>query len=123
MKKFFITFSMLLAVMGMKASAVTVANDSVVKKVITSEMRVSSLGRYLDLNDFQKDVFGDIQKVFDKEITDAMLIADNDARDRRIKAIVNYMTVNARKYLDDSQYRKYMKALNVTLINRGLYTC
>ena len=90
-------------------------NDSIIMR---DNMNFAPIYRYLELNDDQYEEFYEIHKDVYNSINKLAMKKENGK-----KAFNNHMLVDLRNshyILDDKQYHKYLKVINVTLANRGL---
>ena len=80
---------------------------------------MSSLADALSLNIDQVEAVADVHKNFTADMMNAAVAAGDDRKamiDKAINKDLKYMHV----ILSNTQYRKYLMLLNVTLINRGI---
>ena len=112
---------MILAVAMFAMATTTFAADEATNATAAYNMNVKmgSLANALSLNIDQAEAVADVHKNF----TADMMNAATAAKDERT-AMIDKAVIKDLKYmhsiLNDSQYRKYVMLLNVTLMNRGL---
>ena len=113
MKKIVLT---VVAVMSMTMAFAAGENDNNTATTNAYKFNLSTyaLSRALNLNQDQVDVVEDINRTFSAEMMNAA-VSDSSER-AAIKKDLSYMHY----VLNNSQYREYVKLLNVTLNNRGL---
>ena len=118
MKKIVLTivamFSMTLAMAeGENANNVNSAN------AYNMDVNITSLSRYLQLSEDQKGFVNDVHNTFSKEMEFAGA-ADKSERADRVRTAVTRDLMLMKAILNDEQYRKYVRVLNVTMVNRGM---
>lgn len=82
-------------------------------------VKMSSLADALSLNIDQVEAVADVHKNFTADMMNAAVAAGDDCKamiDKAINKDLKYMHV----ILSNTQYRKYLMLLNVTLVNRGI---
>ena len=80
---------------------------------------INSLVKYLDLSKDQVESFENVQKVFEDSLRGASVMG-NDGRKKMVKNSIDFDLKNMKFILNDEQFKKYVKILNVTLVNRGI---
>ena len=113
-------FFALLSVLNVNASLVDNSNKSIIvnDSVITIDKDFIPVYRYLDLKDFQYNEFYRIHN----DVYEAIIYLE-DNKSNGVKYFNNHLKydlMNSSYILDKNQYHKYLKALNVTLQNKGL---
>jgi len=83
-------------------------------------ININSLARYLELSQDQIDFVGDVQKAFSEGLRCAAVSDSKEARKNMVKNAIDYDLKNLSYALTEEQYKKYLKVLNLTLINRGI---
>ena len=118
MKKIVLT---VVAVMSMTMAFAAGENDN--NTATTNEYKVNlstyALSRALNLNQDQVDVVEDINRTFSAEMMNAA-VSDSSEREAKVNAAIKKDLSYMHYVLNNSQYREYVKLLNVTLNNRGL---
>lgn len=82
-------------------------------------VNMNSLSDALGLNIDQVEAVADVHKNFTADMMNAAVAAGDDRKamiDKAINKDLKYMHV----ILSNTQYRKYLMLLNVTLVNRGI---
>ena len=82
-------------------------------------IKMGSLASALSLNIDQAEAVADVHKNFTADMMNAAVAAGDDRKamiDKAINKDLKYMHV----ILSNTQYRKYLMLLNVTLVNRGI---
>ena len=95
-----------------------VNKEIIVNDSIYNDANFKSIYRYLKLKDNQYQEFYHIHKDLYNSIQDMA-----NKKENNIKLFRNHIDVNLRNssyILDENQYRKYLKVLNVTMINKNL---
>lgn len=113
MKKIFITVAM--ALIGTTAQAVENVNS-----VDTFDMstNMNSLSKYLNLSNEQLQGVSNTHKTFCAEIKE--IGTTNDKRDEKMDIAIKRNIKYMKMYLGQDQYKKYLRALNATLVNKKL---
>ena len=118
MKKIVLT---VVAVMSMTMAFAAGENDNNTATTNAYKFNLSTyaLSRALNLNQDQVDVVEDINRTFSAEMMNAA-VSDNSEREAKVNAAIKKDLSYMHYVLNNSQYREYVKLLNVTLNNRGL---
>ena len=120
MKKLVLTVALLLA-----TSLSVMAEDANSNKTNRVEayainVNINSLARYLELSKDQVESVENIQNVFAESLRCAAVMETDESRKNMVKNAVEFDLKNLSYVLSKEQYKKYLKVLNVTLINRGI---
>ena len=112
---------MVLAVAMFAMATATFAAEEETNATAAFNMNVnmSSLADALSLNIDQVEAVADVHKNFTADMMNAAVAAGDDRKamiDKAINKDLKYMHV----ILSNTQYRKYLMLLNVTLVNRGI---
>jgi hypothetical protein len=120
MKKLVLTVALLLAT----SLSVIAGNENSNKlsrvEAYTLNVNVNSLARYLELSKDQVESVENIQNVFAESLRYAAVMETDESRKNMVKSAVEFDLKNLSYVLSKEQYKKYLKVLNVTLINRGI---
>lgn len=118
MKKIVLT---VVAVMSMTMAFAADENDNNTATTNAYKFNLSTyaLSRALNLNQDQIDVVEDINRTFSAEMMNAA-VSDSSEREAKVNAAIKKDLSYMHYVLNNSQYREYVKLLNVTLNNRGL---
>lgn len=118
MKKIVLT---VVAVMSMTMAFAAGENDNNAANANAYKFNVSTyaLSRALNLNQDQIDAVEDINRTFATEMMNAS-VADSSEREAKVNEAIKKDLSYMHYVLNNSQYREYVKLLNVTLNNRGL---
>ena len=118
MKKIVLT---VVAVMSMTMAFAAGENDTNTATTNAYKFNLSTyaLSRALNLNQDQVDVVEDINRTFSAEMMNAA-VSDSSEREAKVNAAIKKDLSYMHYVLNNSQYREYVKLLNVTLNNRGL---
>ena len=118
MKKIVLT---VVAVMSMTVAFAAGENDNNTATTNAYKFNLSTyaLSRALNLNQDQVDVVEDINRTFSAEMMNAA-VSDSSEREAKVNAAIKKDLSYMHYVLNNSQYREYVKLLNVTLNNRGL---
>ena len=118
MKKIVLT---VVAVMSMTMAFAAGENDNNTATTNAYKFNLSTyaLSRALNLNQDQIDVVEDINRTFSAEMMNAA-VSDSSEREAKVNAAIKKDLSYMHYVLNNSQYREYVKFLNVTLNNRGL---
>ena len=118
MKKIVLT---VVAVMSMTMAFAAGENDNNTATTNAYKFNLSTyaLSRALNLNQDQVDVVEDINRTFSAEMMNAA-VSDSSERETKVNAAIKKDLSYMHYVLNNSQYREYVKLLNVTLNNRGL---
>ena len=118
MKKIVLTVA---AVMSMTMAFAAGENDNNTATTNAYKFNLSTyaLSRALNLNQDQVDVVEDINRTFSAEMMNAA-VSDSSEREAKVNAAIRKDLSYMHYVLNNSQYREYVKLLNVTLNNRGL---
>ena len=118
MKKIVLT---VVAVMSMTLAFAAGENDNNTATTNAYKFNLSTyaLSRALNLNQDQVDVVEDINRTFSAEMMNAA-VSDSSEREAKVNAAIKKDLSYMHYVLNNSQYREYVKLLNVTLNNRGL---
>lgn len=87
--------------------------------VYTVNTNISSLAKYLDLNEQQKLDLADVHTSFCNDLKEAATASDEE-KDMIVKLALKKNCMYMRMFLDSKQYVKYLRVLNATMNNRGL---
>lgn len=94
-------------------------NASATTAAFNMNVNMNSLSDALGLNIDQVEAVADVHKNFTADMMNAAVAAGDDRKamiDKAINKDLKYMHV----ILSNTQYRKYLMLLNVTLVNRGI---
>jgi len=94
-------------------------NASAATAAFNMNVNMNSLSDALGLNIDQVEAVADVHKNFTADMMNAAVAAGDDRKamiDKAINKDLKYMHV----ILSNTQYRKYLMLLNVTLVNRGI---
>ena len=118
MKKIVLT---VVAVMSMTMAFAAGENDNntATTNAYKFNLITYALSRALNLNQDQVDVVEDINRTFSAEMMNAA-VSDSSEREAKVNAAIKKDLSYMHYVLNNSQYREYVKLLNVTLNNRGL---
>ena len=118
MKKIVLT---VVAVMSMTMAFAAGENDNNTATTNAYKFNLSTyaLSRALNLNQDQVDVVEDINRTFSAEMMNAA-VSDSSEREAKVNAAIRKDLSYMHNVSNNSQYREYVKLLNVTLNNRGL---
>ena len=118
MKKIVLT---VVAVMSLTMAFAAGENDNNTATTNAYKFNLSTyaLSRALNLNQDQVDVVEDINRTFSAEMMNAA-VSDSSEREAKVNAPIKKDLSYMHYVLNNSQYREYVKLLNVTLNNRGL---
>jgi hypothetical protein len=120
MKKLVLTVALLLAT----SLSVMAGNENSNKlsrvEAYTLNVNVNSLARYLELSKDQVESVENIQNVFSESLRCAAVMETDESRKNMVKSAIEFDLKNLSYVLSKEQYKKYLKVLNVTLINRGI---
>ena len=118
MKKIVLT---VVAVMSMTMAFAAGENDNNTATTNAYKFNLSTyaLSRALNLNQDQVDVVEDINRTFSAEMMNAA-VSDSSEREAKVNAAIKKDLSYMHYVLNNSQYREYVKLLNVTLNNRCL---
>ena len=83
-------------------------------------VNINSLARYLELSQDQLSIVEDIQMAFSDGIRYAAIMPTDERRKNMINNAIEYDLQNMKYVLSKEQYKRYLKVLNQTLINRGI---
>lgn len=113
MKKYFILFAMFLGI-----SFNSFANA---KKVdYNFDFNSEKIKTYLNLDSIQNEEVKTIHYNFKKAMLHAPEIEDEKLREQYIKNGIDYILLNMSIVLDEKQYHKYLRVLNITFYNKGI---
>lgn len=82
-------------------------------------VNMNKLGQALELTKDQMEVVADIQKTFSSEMMFAAQY-NGEERTKMVEKAIKKDLAYMNYVLSNSQYRRYVMLLNVTLLNRGL---
>lgn len=119
MKKLFLMMAMLLATSFTAFADDNNSNNVNMVEAYTINVKINSLVRYLELSDDQKESVESVHKVFSESLRYAAVM-DNENRNALIKNVIDYDLKNMKYILTKEQYKKYLKVLNATMVNRGI---
>lgn len=113
MKKIFIIVAMALA--GTTTQAAENVNN-----VDTFDMstNINSLSKYLNLSNEQLQGVSNTHETFCAEVKE--IGTTNDKRDEKIDIAIKRNIKYMKMYLEKDQYKKYLRVLNATLVNKKL---
>ena len=94
-------------------------NNTATTNAYKFNLSTYALSRALNLNQDQVDVVEDINRTFSAEMMNAA-VSDSSEREAKVNAAIRKDLSYMHYVLNNSQYREYVKLLNVTLNNRGL---
>ena len=94
-------------------------NNTATTNAYKFNLSTYALSRALNLNQDQVDVVEDINRTFSAEMMNAA-VSDSSEREAKVNAAIKKDLSYMHYVLNNSQYREYVKLLNVTLNNRGL---
>lgn len=119
MKKVILSVALLLA-----TSFTVLAEDNNSNEINRVEaydinVSISSLARYLGLSKDQMESVENIHTVFFESLRNAAVM-DEESRKRLVNNAISYDLKNMKYILNDEQYKKYVKVLNVTINNRRI---
>ena len=119
MKKYF-----LMLVMMFTMSMNVFADDANAEEVNLIEkydfnVNLKKLGSFLQLSSDQMDGMESVKTEFRNDLMFAALECTKDNRNAVTKNAINKHLQHVHYILNDEQYKKYVKVLNVTVINRG----
>ena len=120
MKKCILTVAMLLATCFSAIAGNNESNNIETIKAYDINVNINSLAKYLKLSDDQIDFVDSIQKGFTDGLRCAATMEDMASRERMVNNSIEYDLQNMRYVLTKKQFRKYIKVLNTTMINRGI---
>ena len=120
MKKCILTVAMLLATCFSAMADNNESNNIETIKAYDINVNINSLARYLELSDDQIDVVDSIQKGFTDGLRCAATMEDAESRKKMVSNSIEYDLQNMGYILTKEQFRKYIKVLNMTMINRGI---
>jgi len=118
MKKIVLTVVAVLS-MTMAFAAGENDNNTATTNAYKFNLSTYALSRALNLNQDQVDVVEDINRTFSAEMMNAA-VSDSSEREAKVNAAIKKDLSYMHYVLNNSQYREYVKLLNVTLNNRGL---
>ena len=122
MKKYFLMMVMMFTMsMSSFADGVTVTNENVNIERYTMNVNVNQLASYIGLEDGNK--IEDLAFVEEELHNDLIFVATEcNEMNRKIvaKNAIDKHLKNVRYILNGDQYRKYLRVLNATIINRGI---
>ena len=84
-----------------------------------NNINFKKLASFLDLSEDQMELANEFSNELAKDMEFAFYENDGDARKRVVKNLLDKNVKNMSYVLSEKQYRKYLRVLNVTLINRG----
>ena len=119
MKKVFLTVALLLATCLTAMAEDNNSNEFNRVKAYDVNVNINSLARYLDLSKDQMESVENIHTVFFETLRYASVM-DDESRKSLVDNAINYDLKNMRYILNDEQYKKYVKVLNVTINNRKI---
>lgn len=104
---------------GLSFNSFIQAND---REVRLNEVKLNERGfeKYLQLDSTQVEDVKTIQYNFMDALNQVPTIEDKEARQNYLRNAILYSLRNMRYFLDERQYAKYLRILNVTLNNRGI---
>ena len=116
MKKIMI---MAVAMFAMATTTFAAEENTNATAAFNMNIKMGSLANALSLNLDQAEAVADVHKNFTADMMNAAVAAGDDRKamiDKAINKDLKYMHV----ILSNTQYRKYLMLLNVTLVNRGI---
>lgn len=130
MKKIFISIALFIGVISnIQANVVSFTNTNnitieteEIKKDYNFKINHEQLGELLGLSDIDIDSQNKIYRIYDifcKGMNDAGNLVSDKRRQKMILSSIDYALRNMRGYLDDIQYRKFLKELNINLYKKG----
>ena len=120
MKKLVLTVALLLATSLSVMAEDANSNKTNRVEAYTINVNINSLARYLELSKDQVESVENIQNVFAESLRYAAVMETDESRKNMVKNAVEFDLKNLSYVLSKEQYKKYLKVLNVTLINRGI---
>jgi hypothetical protein len=119
MKKYF-----LMLVMMFTMSVYSFAEDNNATEMqrierFTVNVNTKKLGQYLELSKDQMESVEVIAEEFSRDLMFAAVECNDNNRIAVTKNLINKNLQHMSYVLDKEQYKKYMRVLNVTVINRG----
>ena len=120
MKKLVLTVALLLATSLSVMAEDANSNKTNRVEAYTINVNINSLARYLELSKDQVESVENIQNVFAESLRCAAVMETDESRKNMVKNAVEFDLKNLSYVLSKEQYKKYLKVLNVTLINRGI---
>lgn len=120
MKKLILAVAMLLATNFTAMADDKNSNETNMVEAYDINVNINSLARYLELSADQIESVENIQRVFTESLKCAAVMNGNENRKKMVNSAINYDLKNMRYILTEDQYKKYIKILNVTLVNRGI---
>ena len=119
MKKLIVMVAILLATSFPAMAEDTNSNSVNLVEAYDINVNINSLVRYLELSKDQVSSVESVQRVFSESLRCAAVMED-ESRNNMVKNAIDYDLRNLKYILDDKQYRKYVRVLNATLLNRGI---
>lgn len=120
MKKIILAVAMLLATNFPAMAGDSNSNSINMVEAYDINININSLARYLELSQDQLSFVSDIQKAFSEGLRCAAVYNNEEARNNMVKNAIDYDLKNLSYVLTEEQYKKYLKVLNATLVNRGI---
>ena len=115
MKKMILT---MVAVVAMSVNAM--ASNSTNTNRDTNKGNLQAIENYLQLDAYQSNMTREAGITLQDALKEAMNQQDETQRKHEVKKAVTNHLRRMHTTLDDAQYKKYLKTLNVTLNNYGL---
>ena len=120
MKKYFIMLVMMLTM-----SVYSFAEENTATKITETEryeLKINhrKLARALDMSSDQMEISNDVISELESDMMFASTMNTDESRNAIVRNAIKKNIKNMRYVLDDAQYRKYLKILNLTLEHRGI---
>ena len=125
MKKIFIAAALFMgAINNIQGTELRFDNNNIVitEKDYDFKINHKQLGELLGLDSVDidnQDKIYHIYDVFCKGMHDAGNLSSDKRKEKMVLSSIDYALRNMRGYLDDVQYRKFLKELNTNLYNKG----
>lgn len=120
MKKYFVMLVMLFTM-----SVYSYAEDTNTNEVNNVEkydinVDIKKLGSFLQLTSDQEDGMKTVEVELHNDLLVASVETNDESRAKITKNAIEKHIKHAHYVLNDEQYHKYLRVLNVTLVNRGI---
>lgn len=120
MKKIILTVAMVMATCFPVVAEETKTSELNNVEAYDINVNINSLARYLELSQDQLSIVEDIQMAFSDGVRYAAIMPTDERRKNMIDNAIEYDLQNMKYVLSKEQYKRYLKVLNQTLINRGI---
>lgn len=120
MKKIILTVAMVMATCFPVVAEETKTSELNNVEAYDINVNINSLARYLELSQDQLSIVEDIQMAFSDGVRYAAIMPTDERRKNMIDNAIEYNLQNMKYVLSKEQYKRYLKVLNQTLINRGI---